>query len=165
MPVNWSWLTGWLCLSNHVSFLALPHVPSLSNLWWRVIVVSRSELIVADSEHTCCNIILIYYVTYIYHWIHINEENSDINIKMLLCHLSDPAVNRNASKLEPAYRMALLIQPCEFPGSPTRAFPRRPPTTCHRRLLQRAHHCRQWAHVLQHYPNILCNIYISLNSY
>jgi hypothetical protein len=84
---------------------------------------------------------------------------------MLLCHLSVPVVNRNASKLELACQVALLIQPREFLGSPTRALPRQPLTMHRRCLSQQAHRRQQRAHVSQHYSNILYNIYISLNLY
>jgi len=118
MPVNWSRLAGSLLAHPRECPELSRTCLSLGNLRRRVVVVSHSELIVSDSEHTCCNIILIYYATYIYHRIRIDEKNSNINTKMLLCHLSVAAVTRNAGKLEPACRIALLAHPREFPALP-----------------------------------------------
>ena len=47
--------------------------PSLGNLRRRVVVVFHTVLIVSDDEHSCCHIIAIYYVKYIYHSICNNE--------------------------------------------------------------------------------------------
>jgi len=68
---------------------------------------------------TCCHIIPIYYATYIYHWDRINEWNSNINTKILLCHVFVPVLPGNAGGPEPACWVAPLTHPHEFPDPPS----------------------------------------------